>query len=92
MRPHLRLIAAIGRGLLGVRRVVRGISRGVGRTFSRIGRSPLVASLLASVSIAVVGLSVAGLVVASAWLGGVEEAGTWQDAVSITGSVLVMTF
>lgn len=92
MRPHLRLIAAVGRGLLGVRRVVRGISRGVGHTSSRIGRSPLVASLLASVSIAVVGLSVAGLVVASAWWGGVEEAGTWQDAVSITGSVWVMTF
>jgi len=92
LRPHLRLIAAIGRWLLRVRRVVRGISQGVGRTFSRIGRSPLVASLLASVFIAVVGLSVAGLVVASAWWGGVEEAGTWQDAVSITGSVWVMTF
>jgi len=89
---HVRLLSAIGRILLRVRRFFRHFLRGTGRTFSRIGRSPLVASLLAAASMAAVGLSAVGLVVASGWWGGVEPAGSWQEAMSITGSAWALTF
>ncbi len=89
---HLRVLAVIGRVLLRVRRAVRKLGRGIAETSSRIGRSPLVASVLAATSVVLVGLSAVALVVASGWWGGVEEAGSWQQATSITGGVWVLTF
>lgn len=89
---HLRILAALGRFLLRVRRAFRAFGRGIADTSSRIGRSPLVASVLAAVSVVLVGLSAVGLVVASGWWGGVEQAGSWQQAMSITGSAWVLTF
>ncbi len=89
---HLRVLAAMGRVLLRVRRAFRRCGRGIADTSSRIGRSPLVASALAALSVMLVGLSAVALVVASGWWGGVEEAGSWQQAMSITGSAWVLTF
>ena len=56
-----------------------------------MGRSPAIAGPIAALSVALVGLTVMGLVVAGAWWGGVEPAGPWQEALAITGSAWVMS-
>lgn len=89
---HLRALAAIGRGLLRVRRGIRFFLRGTGRTLERIGRSPVIAAPLAVSSITIVGLALVALVVSSAWWGGAEAPGPWQVAMSVTGSAWVMTY
>jgi len=66
--------------------------RWTGRGLERIGRSPLVAAPIAALSVALVGWTVVGLLVAAAWWGGVEPAGPWRQALSITGSAWVMTY
>lgn len=89
---HLRLLAAIGRLLLRVRRGLRVFGHRIARGVQWLGRSPLVAGPTAALSVALVGLAVIALPVAGAWWGGVEPAGSWQDAASVTGSVWVMSY
>lgn len=86
----LRIVAAIGRLLLSVRRGLRRAFRSIGRGLEWLGRSPVIAGPIAALSVALVGLIVFGLVVAGAWWGGVESPGPWDQALSITGSVWVM--
>lgn len=88
----LRVVAAAGRLLLKIRQFVRRTSRSVARGLERLGRSPIVAAPIAALSVALVGLTVVGLVVAGAWWGGVEPPGPWQEALSIAGSLWVMTY
>ena len=90
-RP-LRVAAAIGRALLGVRRACRRLWGGGVRLLESVGRSPVVAAPVAALSVALVSLSVVGLVVAGAWWGGVEPPGPWQEALAITGSAWVVSF
>lgn len=88
----LRILAALGAVMLGVRRKVRrGVRRIVG-LLDRVGRSPAVAGPIAAISVAVVGVLVIALPVAGAWWGGVEPPGPWQDAVAVSGSVWVMSY
>ncbi len=56
-----------------------------------MGRSPAIAAPIAGLSVALMGLTVVGLVVAGAWWGGVEPPGPWQEALAITGSAWVMS-
>lgn len=89
---HIRLLAAIGHLLLRVRRRLRRTGSALRRGMGRMGRSPVIAGPVAAVSIAVVGLAVVALPVAGAWWGGVEPAGSWQGAATLTGSVWVMAY
>lgn len=88
----LRIIAAIGRFFLKIRRSVRRLGQRIRTGVERIGRSSLIAGATAALSVAVVGLAVIALPVAGAWWGGVEPPGPWQDAVAIAGSMWVMTY
>lgn len=90
-RP-LRIVAAIGRALLAVRRGVRRFWFGGARLLTSVGRSPIVAAPVAALSVAALSLALVGLVVAGAWWGGVEPPGPWQEALAITGSAWVVTY
>lgn len=88
----LRIVAAIGRLLLGIRRFSRRALRSLVGTLERVGRSPVIAAPIAALAVALVGLTVIGLVVAGAWWGGVEPPGPWQEALAVTGSMWVMAY
>jgi hypothetical protein len=88
----LRIIAAVGRLLLRIRRFFRRALRSLGRGLERVGRSPVIAAPIAALAVALIGLIVIGLVVAGAWWGGVEQPGPWQEALAVTGSVWVMAY
>lgn len=68
------------------------MGRAVVRGLERLGRSPLIAAPVAALSVAVVGFTAVGLLVAGAWWGGVEPPGPWQEALAITGSTWVLTY
>lgn len=87
---HVRFLAAIGRSLLRVRRGLRRFGTWLRGATERVGRSAAVAGPVAALSVALVGLAVVALPVAGAWWGGLEPAGSWQSAASVTGSVWVM--
>ena len=88
----LRVIAAMGRGLLRIRRLARRAWRSLVHGLERLGRSPLIAAPFAALSVVLVGLTTIGLIVAGAWWGGVEPPGPWQEALSVTGSAWVMAY
>lgn len=88
----LRIVAAIGRLLLRIRRFFRRTVRSLASGLERIGRAPVIAAPIAAFSVALVGLTVVGLVVAGAWWGGVEPPGPWQEALAVTGSMWVMSY
>ena len=88
----LRILAAIGRLLLRIRRFGRRQWRRLAHLTERIGRSPALAAPIAALSVAVVGLAIIALPIAGAWWGGVEPPGPLSQAAAVTGSVWVMAY
>lgn len=88
----LRIVAAIGRLLLRIRRFFRRTVRSLASGLERMGRAPVIAAPIAAFSVALVGFTVVGLVVAGAWWGGVEPPGPWQEALAVTGSMWVLAY
>lgn len=88
----LRIIAAVGRSLLRIRRFFRRSLRSTVSGLERVVRSPGIAAPIAALVVALVGLTGVGLVVAGAWWGGVEPPGRWQEALAVTGSMWVMAY
>lgn len=86
----LRVLAAIGRLVLRLRRFLRHQWRRLAALTEKVGRSPAAAGPIAALSVSVVGLAIIALPVAGAWWGGVEPPGPWHQAAAVTGSVWVM--